>query len=131
MAEPKVYIGLDVGAKRIGVARGNDIARLATPMAILPVDGQEIEAIGKIAASEGAKDIVVGLPRGLDLRETAQTEATREFAQRLEPLCLELHWQDEAGTSKQAEQESDGKGKHLDDKAAAIILQDFLQNLAS
>ena len=97
MAEPKVFIGLDVGAKRIGVARGNDLAKLATPLTIVPVDGQEIEAISKIAASEEARDIVVGLPRGLDSQETAQTKTTREFARRLRPLGLNLHWRDEAG----------------------------------
>jgi len=130
MSEPAVFIGLDAGAKRIGVARGNSLAKLATPLGIVPVDGNEIAAIGQIASDESASAIVVGLPRGLDGQETQQTLTVRQFAKTLESLNLPIHFQDEAGTSQQAAQENSKPGAYLDDKAAAIILQDYLDNLS-
>ena len=129
MSEPQVYIGLDVGAKRIGLARGNSLARLASPLEIVDVNGQEISQIGQIADRENAVGLVVGLPRGLNGQETAQTQAVRKFGQKLQSLGLNVHYQDEAGTSLQAEAESRKPERHLDDHAAAIILQDFLDNL--
>lgn len=129
MAEPRVFIGLDAGAKRIGVATGNDLARLASPLTIIPVDGQEIPAIAKLVAAHSAVGIVVGLPRGLDGQDTEQTELTRRFGQRLSNLGVELYWQDEAATSLQAAAESGSRAKYVDDQAAAIILQDFFDNL--
>ncbi|HEX9594927.1 MAG TPA: Holliday junction resolvase RuvX [Candidatus Saccharimonadales bacterium] len=130
MSEPAVYIGLDAGAKRIGVARGTSLAKLASPLGIVPVDGQEVSAIGRIAHEEHAKAIIVGLPRGLDGQETQQTGTVRQFAKTLEKLNLPIHFQDEAGTSQQAAQENSKPGAYLDDKAAAIMLQDYLDNLS-
>lgn len=132
MNQPAVFIGLDVGAKRIGVARGNDLAKLASPLKIIEVDNQEIEAIGRVVKDERAHSLVVGLPRGLDGQETQQTKTVRQFADKLKSLGLPIHFQDEAGTSKQASRESmksNGANGRVDDKAAAIILQDFLDNL--
>lgn len=130
MADPVVYLGLDVGGKRIGLARGNSLARLASPLEIIEVDGQEVERIRAVAAAEEAGGLVVGLPRGLDGQETAQTATVRRFAAGLKPLGLPVYFQDEAGTSRQAAEEAGGQSRALDDRAAAILLQDFLDNLS-
>jgi len=129
MAEPVTYLGLDAGAKRIGVARGNDLAKLAAPLAIVAVDGREIDKLAELVRAEGAAGLVVGLPRGLDGQNTAQTETARRFADSLKPLNLPIYYQDEAGTSRQAAEEAGGRDTALDDRAAAIILQDYLDNL--
>lgn len=129
MKAPLTVLGLDVGSKRIGVARGTTLARLATPLAVISVDGQELTQIKRFIERENAQALVVGLPRGLDGQETAQTASVRDFGQTLAALGLPLHWQDEAGTTKQAEAEARGSVRNVDARAAAILLQDYLDNL--
>lgn len=129
MNKPTTLLGLDVGQKRIGVARGSSLARLASPLMVVNVDGKELAQLGSLITQEGAAALVVGLPRGLDGQDTAQTATVREFAKSLDSLGLPVYWQDEAGTTKQAEAEAGGRATNIDARAAAIILQDYLDNL--
>lgn len=133
MNETEIVIGLDVGSKRIGVALGNNKAKLASPYNTVLVDGTELNKLEEIIASEQVNKLVVGLPRGLDAQETAQTKTVREFAVLLERLNLPIVFQDEAGTTKQAEEELKNHQfatKHgVDAVAAAILLQDYLDLL--
>jgi putative Holliday junction resolvase len=130
MRGAETFLGLDVGQARIGVARGNRVAKLATPLAVIKVDGRELTQIKRLAEQERAAGLVVGLPRGLDGQETAQTKATRDFAERLAELGLPLFWQDEAATSVQAEAEGRHDKLGSDARAAALILQDWLNEAA-
>jgi putative Holliday junction resolvase len=83
---------------------------------------------------QGAVGLVIGLPRGLDGQETAQTRAVREFAEQLKPAVqLPYYWQDEAVTSRQAEEELKSRGKpyqkgDIDALSATYILEDFLRD---
>lgn len=131
MSRPVTLLGLDIGQARIGVARGNTEARLASPLAVIAVDGQELDQIKRLIEQEDATELVVGLPRGLDGQETAQTALTREFGQRLSELGLPLRWQDEAGTSVEAESQNQNDKLGPDARAAALILQDYLSGVDS
>ncbi|HEX9679397.1 MAG TPA: Holliday junction resolvase RuvX [Candidatus Saccharimonadales bacterium] len=125
-----VVLGLDIGSKRLGVARGSTISRLATPLAVIAMDGHEFGRLKQLIDQENAVALVAGLPRGLDGQETEQTRTTRNFASRLESLGLPLFWQDEAATSVGLKRQRPfGQKKPIDDRAAAIILQDYLDTL--
>lgn len=130
-------LAFDVGEKRIGVARANTLARLASPLATVQHTDTVMDDIAKLVAAEGATDIVVGLPRGLDGQETAQTAYVRAFGGELaERLRLPLHWQDEALTSRKAEAELEKRGKpyqkgDIDALSATYILEDFLREFES
>lgn len=125
------YIGIDYGARRVGLAVANDEARMAAPLAT--VAPGEVLRIIKLEGPFTA--IVVGLPRSLDGRETAQTIAVRRFAEdHLEKLATDVVFQDEAGTSGVAEERLRESGRKyvredIDAEAAAIILQDYLDTL--
>ena len=80
--------------------------------------------------------VVVGLPRGLDGHDTAQTLAVRRFTDDTiwRKLHIEAVFQDEAGTSSVAEDRLKEAGKpyakaDIDAEAATIILQDYLDTL--
>jgi putative Holliday junction resolvase len=120
------FLGVDVGAARVGIARGNSAARLA--QAIKTVEAKEAINELKVLAEEfSTNGIVIGLPRGLDGQETAQTKSVRHWVERLKAqINLPLFWQDEALTSQQAEAIKSTLGS--DAQAAAIILQDFLDS---
>jgi putative Holliday junction resolvase len=130
-------IALDVGEKRIGVARAGTEARLSEPLTVLENNSTIWQKLQALCAEQTVCDVVVGLPRGLDGQETAQTRYARQFGGEAErQLGLTIHFQDEAATSKKAEHELFKRGKDfskgdIDALAATYILEDFLQNESS
>jgi len=132
-AQNNTVISLDVGERRIGVALASLVARLPAPHGVIASGDTAIEAICDLAAKQQVQVIVVGLPRGLNGQDTAQTQQVRDFTDKLRKVCkLPIHFQDEALTSKQAEQElSDRVVRYtkeaVDALAATYILTDFLQ----
>ena len=127
---PTQVIGLDVGMKMTGVARGAMVARLAEPLHSVATTDLMNELkilVGRFKADT----IVVGLPRSLNGQETAQTQWVRQWvAGAKRELELPFYWQDEALTSKIAEAEASIHKKPADSHAlaAAILLQDFLDS---
>jgi putative Holliday junction resolvase len=125
-------LALDVGAKRIGVATANAVARIAHPLTTIENNADVLLTIEGLMHQEQAVMVVVGLPRGLSGQETGQTRTVQAFAKTLEEyLNVPLHWQDEAVTSEQAEAELKQRGKpyakgDIDALAATYILEDFL-----
>lgn len=129
---PKATLALDVGQARIGVALAGGVARLARPLLTLANDTGLTAELQKLLAEYDVGTIVVGLPRGLDGQETAQTNYVRQFAENLKELGLPLHFQDEALTSSKAEQELQDRGvsytkEDVDALSATYILEDYLQ----
>jgi len=127
-------LALDVGEVRIGIAQANTMARLASPLTTIQHTPNVFEDIRALMKQEGATMLVVGLPRGLDGQETAQTARIQAFGGELgERLGLEVHWQDEALTSRKAEAELESRGKpyrkgDIDALSATYILEDFLRD---
>lgn len=137
LAVVKVYLGVDYGERRIGLARA-EAGEPALPWQTLVLHNTS-EAVAAVAATaqaiEGLSAVVVGLPRNLDGDDTAQTTKVRTFAANLaEQLTVEVVLQDEATTSSLAKKRLEARGKSfqaadIDAEAAAIILQDYLDNL--
>lgn len=129
---PKSILALDVGEKRIGIARASTEARLAQPLATLDHNENIWQTLAELVRNYQADTVVIGLPRGLDGQETAQTHTAREFASALEDhLQVAVYLQDEAVTSAQAEAELVARGKpyqkgDIDALAATYILEDYL-----
>ena len=130
--EDGAIIGLDVGSVRIGVARSDGIARIATPVGAISNDNTVWKTLGEYCSAEHCVRLVVGLPRGLSGQETAQTRFARTFAETAQKrLGLPVVLQDEAVTSRQAEAELIARGKpynkgDIDALAATYILEDYL-----
>jgi len=128
----KSYVCLDVGEKRIGVAVADSSVRIAVPFDTVEVNGSEIQAIAEIVVRERASTIVVGYPRNQSGEATAQTAFVERFVKQLETLDAEIVFQDESLTSVIAEQQLISHKKpytkgDIDARAAAIILQDYLE----
>jgi putative Holliday junction resolvase len=128
---PNHILGLDVGSQRIGVAIAHADARLPRPLLTLDATTDVIAQLEALIHTEAVSTLVVGLPRGLDGHETAQTQAVRTFVDTLAPLGLAVYLQDEALTSRKAEAELEARGKaynkaDVDALAATYILEDFL-----
>ena len=139
---PVRVLGIDYGAKRIGLALSDATATLASPWRLLlrpPSEAEtlrimikEIDTLAK--DDDGLEAVVVGWPRRLDGSPTHQTAVVETFARALEAkIALPVVLQDERLSSHEAEarlavKESDWRKRKakLDAMAAAVILQDYL-----
>ena len=129
-------LGLDVGARRTGVALSDPTGTLASPLTALTrsSEARDLEAIVELARQHDAEAIVVGLPISLDGALHAQGQKVQAFIEKLRevsPIPVEP-W-DERFSTAEAErllreagiQPSRERGR-VDAAAAAIILQGYL-----
>ncbi len=138
LAEKKPLLALDVGDARIGVAVSQNqilahplctIQRRAIPADVVAV----VELIDKY---EPAK-IVVGLPLKWDGQISIQGQKIKDFVDLLAlAIQIEIVFWDERGTTIQAKKimitnktRRNRKKKKVDQIAAALILEDYLQHL--
>ena len=135
-------LGIDYGARRIGLALSDATATLASPWRMLHRPPSEAATmrllIAEIAAlqqdDDGLEAVVVGWPRRLDGSPTDQTPIVETFAQSLKAkIAVPVILQDERLSSTEAEsrlarRERDWRKRkqQLDAAAAAVILQDYL-----
>lgn len=131
MQHPTV-LALDVGAKRIGVAMARVDVGIASPLMTITNDASVWQQLQALVSEQAVGALVVGLPRGLDGQETAQTREAKAFMAQLRAhLSLPVHAQDEAATSLKAEEELRARKKpytkaDIDALAATYILEDYL-----
>ena len=135
-------LGIDYGARRIGLALSDATATLASPWRLLQRPPSEPETLrimleeidGLAKEDDGLEAVVVGWPRRLDGSPTHQTAIVETFARLLgTKIAVPVVLQDERLSSHEAEsrlaaRESDWRKRKakLDAMAAAVILQDYL-----
>ena len=135
-------LGIDYGARRIGLALSDATATLASPWRLLQRPPSEpdtlrivINEIDRLTKEDDGLDaVVVGWPRRLDGSPTHQTVIVETFARLLgTEIAVPVVLQDERLSSHEADgrlaaRESDWRKRKakLDAAAAAIILQDYL-----
>jgi putative Holliday junction resolvase len=128
------YIGIDFGTKRVGVAVSDDSAMLARPVSVLKNDSSLFDELNKIIVEERITGIVVGNSAG----NPVQSEIDEFIGVITLSTMLPVETMTEAFSSMEAH---GGKGKErtssrqtkspkkpidLDAKAAAVILQRYL-----
>ena len=137
-------LGIDYGARRIGLALSDATATLASPWRLVQRPPSEAETlrlmireIAALAADEdGLEAVVIGWPRRLDGSATDQTKLVEAFARGVEAqITVPVVLQDERLSSHEAEsrlavRQPDWRKRKakLDAAAAAIILQDYLDS---
>lgn len=135
----RVYLGFDYGLKRIGMAVGDDLTRLARPLPVI-ANGREPDwvAIGKVLKEWRPDAVIVGLPVNMDGADQPITTPARHFAQELgNRYSLPVFMVDERLSSRAADDEirsarADGrKSKKVqkgerDGVAARLILEQYL-----
>lgn len=128
-------MGLDLGARRVGVALSDSGRALATPYEVIDRVGADLAArLREIVADEQVEAVVVGLPVSLSGQEGPAASAARDQAARLEEeLAVPVEMFDERLTTVAAQRplmELDMKGaarrRVIDKVAAAVMLQSWL-----
>ncbi len=133
------WLALDVGDRRIGLAAGNDSARLARPLRVLVrrSKNEDFEAIARAVKEVAADELLVGLPLNMDGSEGPQAKSVRKYAERLRRrLDMPLRFHDERLSSFVADQilamrpGKKARQQPNDAIAAAAILQSFLDQIS-
>lgn len=133
-----VRLGVDAGTVRVGLARSDRDALLATPLETLARDeagGADLAVIAQHVADLGVVEVVVGLPRSLSGAEGPSARAARAYAvgiaRRVSPVPVRLV--DErlsTVTAQQRLREAGVKSRRhrpvVDQVAAVVILQTAL-----
>jgi putative holliday junction resolvase len=129
-------MGLDVGERRVGVAIGDELGMISSPLTIVQRRDGDLAELRDLAMAKGVDRLVVGLPTGLSGREGPQAAIVRQFAEALaatvEPEIQIIFW-DERLTTAVAERALQQSGAwrrrrkgDIDAVAAAVILQGYL-----
>jgi len=123
------YLALDLGERRIGLAVGDDEAGVARALPSLDRRSRQrdLDVLRRVIRDEGVHVLLIGLPLTLRGEEGPQAVRTREQAERLAgDLGLPLEYRDERLTTSAAERYRSGKRFDIDSAAAALLLQDRL-----
>ncbi len=129
------FLGIDYGSRRIGLAYGDDLG-IATPMPAL-TDAEpkkRREALALVVKQRRITELVLGFPYNMDGSVGFKAKEVEGFAESLKrEFGLPVHFIDERLTSHMAEAGMNQKQLReirsqgiVDSRAAAIILQDFL-----
>ncbi|MDX8120617.1 MULTISPECIES: Holliday junction resolvase RuvX [unclassified Janthinobacterium] len=118
-------LAFDFGLKRIGVAIGNTMICQAKPLSVITATANEpkFAAIDSLIKEWGASRIVVGLPSHPDGTEHEMSARCRRFANQMHGrFNLPVELVDERYSSAVIAAK---RGEVIDDRAAAIILQQY------
>lgn len=125
----ETIFAFDFGVKRIGVAMGNTMIRQAAPVKVISA----IDNATRFADIQALLDewkparLVVGLPMHPDGAEHDMTARARKFANQLHGrFNLPVELVDERYSSAVI---SAKRGEVIDDRAAAIILQQYFDTI--
>ncbi len=123
-----IYLGIDYGEKRIGLAKGDGLLKIATPLkTILNGDGILNELAG-IVNTEVIEKIIIGVPVSFDGQKNEFAEKITEFAEDVEARTdVPVELVNEIFSSKMAAENS----TKVDESSAALILQTYLDQNSS
>jgi len=123
-----VFIAIDWGEKRIGLAVGQSLTATARGLAVIQAKQgmPNWQELNKWLAKYQPEALVLGLPLLLDGKEQPLTERVRDFAQHLtQHIPLPLYWVEEQLSSSEAAERCHNPAM-LDAEAAAVILETWL-----
>ncbi len=131
---PGPVLAIDYGRRRLGLALSDQWRMTARPLGILERINRatDLARIRDICRRHCVDQIVVGWPLRLDGTPGEMAQEAAQFAQRLRKhLGRPVALADERLSSWEAAQHVNaaagrGRGKPMDDFAAAVILRDFL-----
>ena len=134
-------MGLDYGAKTVGVALSDELLLTAQPKEIIRRDReskirQTLARIETLIVENDVRLIVLGLPLNMDESAGERVRATDEFKEKLERRTgLRVVYSDERLSSVEADEIMDRSGikgpkrkDYIDMLAANVILQEYMEN---
>lgn len=130
------YLGIDWGEKRIGLAFADDVGiAMPLPAAVAASKKERMRHIEAMLTQRKAQELVVGYPLNMNGTVGFKAKEVDEFIAELEKrFRLPIHRIDERLSSHSVAQGLKGQKKkpsrrsgEIDSRAAALILQDFIE----
>ncbi len=127
------FLGIDLGEKRVGLAISDKTAMISSPFKMVERQNLLIE-LPKIIEKEDITDIVIGLPKHMNNSHGDKSEEALKIKAEIKKLFdVEVHLQDERRSTiaadeimKKSNMSRKKRKSKIDEMAAAIILQNFL-----
>ena len=124
------FLAFDYGLKRTGVASGNLVFGLATPLTTVAAEGEaRFPLIAKLIAEWQPDALVVGVPCHPDGAPHENTRRAQKFARQLQArFGLPVHEVDERYSTTEA---LSAGAKDADAAAAALLLDQYFRESAA
>ena len=135
-------MGLDSGAKTVGVAISDELLLTAQPIETIKRERESklrrtLARIEELMEEYQVDKVVIGLPKKLNNDEGDRCEKTREFAEMVERRSgLEVIFWDERLTTVMADAAlaeggvaKENRKQYIDKVAASLILKGYLESL--
>lgn len=132
-------MAVDPGEKNIGLAVSDPQGRLARPLTVLKhvSRSQDAVEIARLAEEHDIVEIIVGQALDEDGQPTFEGRRSARLAAAIrQEVSIPVRLWDESGSTQAAQQiqrqlgvSRSKRGGHLDQHAAAVILQDYLDSL--
>ncbi|MBK5215426.1 MAG: Holliday junction resolvase RuvX [Candidatus Pacebacteria bacterium] len=132
------YLGIDYGAKRVGLSLSDEEGKIAFPFKIISNNLELVDTIHNICGEEEISAIVLGESTDISGKPNKIMGSIEEFKRNLEgELDLPIYFEKEFMTSifargnegkkeNNARKSKKEKAVKIDDSAAALILQRYL-----
>lgn len=130
------YLGLDLGARSLGIALSDKTGVIASFYKNIKTDNEDImiKELKEIIEKENVSKIILGLPKNMNNTYGERVDETMKFKKRLEQeFGIEVILEDERLTTKLAESvlikadmSRKKRKKVVDGVSAVIILQSYL-----
>ena len=134
-------LAIDHGSKRMGIAVSDELKMIAQPLEFIPAEPFPafLARLEEIIRDKEVESILVGLPRNMDGSYGPAALKVQDFVAALKgALSVPIKTWDERLTSAQANRlliqgnvRRDKRKEKVDKMAAAILLQSYLDSLAT
>lgn len=125
------YLGIDYGSKKVGFAQSDDDGRLAFPLMISPNDKSLLKDTIELVREMKINVVVVGESVDGKGKPNAIAKEARKFALQIEDsIDVTVAFEKEWYSTVEARKQPGNEGNHeVDDQAAAIVLQRYLDKI--
>ena len=137
--KPRKILGIDPGKKRVGLAIGDTLLRVATGFKTIKYRGKNdfLKMLHLLVKEEEIDFVVIGLPKNMDGTEGESANFSRQLAELIKrDLNLNVEFVDERLTTEeairqihQADKKIGNSKDTIDMLSAAIILQSYLDRI--
>ncbi len=125
------YLGIDFGSKKVGFAQSDDEGRMAYPLMISPNDGMLLKDTLELIREMKFGVVVIGESVDTKGKPNPIAKDARAFAMKIEnAMDVKIVFEKEWYSTVEARKQPGNEGNHeVDDQAAAIVLQRYLDKV--
>ena len=125
------YLGIDFGSKKVGFAQSDDEGRMAYPLMISPNDANLLKDTLELIREMKFSTVVLGESVDGKGKPNAIAKEARKFAATIESaIDVTIAFEKEWYSTVEARKQPGNEGNHnVDDQAAAIVLQRYLDKI--